>query len=147
EPRFVLTSATIGNPLEHARNLTGRTVRLIEQDTAPHAQRNWLLLQPPLVDRELGIRRPPLQEALGVVERLVAEGQQVLLFGGSSQAVEEAVLGLKGKVPGIRSYRSGLLPGERRQIESELRDGTARAVVSTSALELGIDIGSVDTVV
>ena len=147
EPRFVLTSATIGNPLEHARNLTGRTVRLIEQDTAPHAQRNWLLLQPPLVDRELGIRRPPLQEALGVVERLVAEGQQVLLFGGSRQAVEEAVLGLKGKVPGIRSYRSGLLPGERRQIESELRDGTARAVVSTNALELGIDIGSVDTVV
>ena len=146
-PRFVMTSATIGNPLEHARNLTGRTVRLIDRDTAPHAERDWLLVQPPLVDRELGIRRPPLQEALGIVERLVGEGQQVLLFGGSRQAVEEAVVGLRGKVPGVRSYRSGLLPGERRQIESELRDGTARAVVSTNALELGIDIGSVDTVV
>lgn len=146
-PRFVLTSATIGNPEEHARNLTGRQVLLIDQDTAPHAERNWYLLQPPLVDTELGIRRPALQEAMGITERLVAGGEQVLLFGGSRPAVEEAVLGLRGKVPGIRSYRSGLLPGDRRQIERELREGSARAVVSTNALELGIDIGSVDTVI
>lgn len=147
EPQFVMTSATLGNPVEHATRLTGTVPRLFDRDTAPHAAREWLLVQPPLVDPDLGLRRPALQEALGITERLVAAGQQVLLFGGTRQAVEEAVLGLRGKVPGVRSYRSGLLPAERRQIEKELREGTARAVVSTNALELGIDIGTVDAVV
>lgn len=147
EPTFVLTSATLGNPAEHARQLTGATVRHIGADTAPHAGRSSLLVQPPLVDAELGLRRPPMQEAMGITERLVAEGRQVLLFGGSRQATEEAVLGLRGRVPGVRAYRSGLLPQERREIEAQLRDGTARAVVTTNALELGVDIGSVDAVV
>lgn len=147
EPRFVLTSATLGNPLEHARRLTGQDVKHIERDTSPNSGRDWTLLQPPLLDAELGLRRPALQEAMGLVERLVADGKQVLLFCGSRQSVEEAVLGLRGRVPGIRSYRSGLLPAERRQIERQLQDGSARAVATTNALELGVDIGGVDAVV
>src|SRR5690554_1963824 len=147
EPRFVLTSATLGNPADHALRLTGQDVRLIDRDTAPRADSDWLLLQPPLLDPELGLRRPALQEAMGLVDRLVTGGKQVLLFCGSRQAVEEAVLGLRGRVPGIRSYRSGLLPAERRQIERQLQDGSARAVATTNALELGVDIGGVDAVV
>ncbi len=146
-PTFVLTSATLGNPTEHAFRLTGAEVRHVQHDTAPHSERTTLLVQPPLVDEDLGMRRPALQEAMSITRSLVGAGQQVLLFAGTRQATEEAVLGLKGSVPGVRAYRSGLLPAERRQIEAELRDGTARAVVSTNALELGIDIGGMDAVV
>lgn len=147
DPRFVMTSATLGNPEDHASRLTAQTVTHISGNTAPHAGSEWLIVQPPVVDAELGIRRPPLQEAMGITAKLVEEGRQVLLFCGSRQAVEEAVIGLRGRVPGVRSYRSGLLPAERREIEKQLQDGTARAVAATNALELGVDIGSVDTVV
>jgi DEAD/DEAH box helicase domain-containing protein len=147
EPTFVLTSATLGNPCEHARNLTGAPVRHVDADSAPHSERELLLVQPPLLNADLGLRRPPLQEAVGIAQRLVASGKQVLVFAGSRQGAEEAVLGLRERVPGVRSYRSGLLPRERRAIEEELRNGVARAVVSTNALELGVDVGSVDAVV
>src|SRR5690625_1415247 len=147
EPKFVLTSATLGNPVEHAQRLTGHDVRHIDRNAAPHAGSDWLIVQPPIVDSELGIRRPALQEAMSITERLVEAGSQVLLFCGSRQAVEEAVIGLRGRVPGVRAYRSGLLPAERREIEAQLQDGTLRAVAATNALELGVDIGSVDTVV
>jgi DEAD/DEAH box helicase domain-containing protein len=147
KPTFVLTSATLGNPTEHARNLTGAAVHHIDTDAAPHSERELLLVQPPLVDAELGLRRPPLQEAVSIAHRLVSTGKQVLIFSGSRQGAEEAVLALRERVPGVRSYRSGLLPRERRSIEEELRTGTARAVVSTNALELGVDVGTVDAVV
>lgn len=146
-PTFVLTSATLGNPCEHARNLTGASVRHIDADAAPHSERELLLVQPPLLNAELGLRRSPIQEAVGITRRLVSSGKQVLVFCGSRQGAEEAVLGLRERLPGVRSYRSGLLPGERRAIEEELRSGIARAVVSTNALELGVDVGSVDAVV
>ena len=122
-------------------------MRHIDRNAAPHAGSDWLIVQPPIVDSELGIRRPALQEAMSITERLVEAGSQVLLFCGSRQAVEEAVIGLRGRVPGVRAYRSGLLPAERREIEAQLQDGTLRAVAATNALELGVDIGSVDTVV
>ncbi|HEX7004315.1 MAG TPA: DEAD/DEAH box helicase [Trueperaceae bacterium] len=146
-PSFVLTSATLGNPLDHALNLSGTPVRHIAADTAPHGERELLLVQPPLVNAELGLRRPALQEAVSIAQRLVNSGKQVLVFCGSRQGAEEAVLGLRQRVAGVRSYRSGLLPKERRAIEEELRSGEARAVVSTNALELGVDVGSVDAVV
>jgi DEAD/DEAH box helicase domain-containing protein len=146
-PSFVLTSATLGNPSEHARNLTGASVRHVDADSAPHPERELLLVQPPLVNAELGLRGPPLQEAVRIAHRLVSSGKQVLVFAGSRQGAEEAVLGLRERVPGVRSYRSGLLPRERRAIEEELRSGTARGVMSTNALELGVDVGRVDAVV
>ena len=147
QPTFVLTSATLGNPTEHARNLTGQKVHHVDLDAAPHAERELLVVQPPLVNRELGIRRPPLQQAVTIAQKLVQDGKQVLVFAGSRQGAEEAVLSLRHHLPGVRSYRSGLLPAERRTIERELRSGEARVVVSTNALELGVDIGSVDAVV
>ncbi len=147
EPRLVATSATLGNPREHARRVTGREVVHLDHDAAPRAARELLLVQPPLVDEELGIRRPPLAEAASLAERLAADGRQVLVFAGSRQGAEEAVLQLRGRTDGVRSYRSGLLAAERRAIERELRDGAARVVVATNALELGIDVGGVDAVV
>lgn len=147
-PRFLLTSATLGNPRDHARALTGQDVTLISEDTSPRAGRDWFVLQPPLVHEELGIRRSALQEAVLVTARLLEAGKQVLLFCGSRQAAEEAVMNLRPLTgDAVRSYRSGLLPQERRLIERELQDGTVRAVAATSALELGVDIGSVDAVV
>lgn len=147
QPVFILTSATLGNPLDHARQLTGAEVMHISQDTAPHAERRTLIVQPPIVDADIGIRRPPLQQAMSITRQLVDAGKQVLLFGGTRQATEEAALGLREDIPLVRPYRSGLLPRERREIEQQLRTGEARAVVTTNALELGVDIGSVDAVV
>jgi DEAD/DEAH box helicase domain-containing protein len=147
EPRLVATSATLGNPLEHARRVTGREVVHVARDAAPRSERELLLVQPPLVDEALGIRRPPLGEAASLAERLARDGRQVLVFAGSRQGAEEAVVQLRGRMDGVRTYRSGLLPGERRAIERELRAGHARVVVATNALELGIDVGGVDAVV
>ncbi|HLR47198.1 MAG TPA: helicase-related protein, partial [Deinococcales bacterium] len=148
EPQFLLTSATLGNPGGHARALTGRTVTHLSEDTSARSGRDWYVLQPPLLNEELGIRRSALQEAVLATARLVQDGKQVLLFCGSRQAAEEAVLNLRPLTgAAVRSYRSGLLPQERRHIERELQDGTVRAVAATSALELGVDIGSVDAVV
>ncbi|MDZ7799781.1 MAG: DEAD/DEAH box helicase [Trueperaceae bacterium] len=146
-PRLLATSATIGNGAEHAAALLGRTPHVVARDDAPRAPREVLLVRPPMVDRALGMRRAPGQDAVRIAEGLVRAGRQVLVFAGSRQGAEEAVLQLRASVDGVRSYRSGLLARERRAIEAELRDGTARAVVATNALELGLDIGGVDAVV
>lgn len=146
-PTFVLTSATLGNPCEHARALTGREVVHVSEDAAPRDEREVLLYLPPIVDRDLALRRPPASDAVAIAERLAGAGRQVLVFAGSRQGAEEAVLGLRRRVQGVRTYRSGLLASERREIERELRDGSARVVVATNALELGIDVGGVDAVI
>jgi len=146
-PRVIATSATLGNPVEHARRVLGREVTLIDVDTAPKAEREVLLIRPPLLDEELGLRRPALAEAASLAGRLADDGLQVLVFAGSRQGAEEAVVQLRGARDGVRAYRSGLLASERRAIERELRSGEARVVVATNALELGIDIGGVDAVV
>src|SRR5690625_7005494 len=88
ESQFVLTRATLGNPVEHAQRLTGHDVRHIERNAAPHAGSDWLIVQPPIVDSELGIRRPALQAAMSITARLIEAGSQVLLICGSRQAVE-----------------------------------------------------------
>ena len=145
-PRIVATSATLGNPAEHAARTIGRKVEHVGEDDAPRGAREVRLVRPPLLDADLGLRRPPLAEAASLAQRLVDDGRQVLVFAGSRQGAEEAVLQLRRRIPGVRSYRSGLLASERRTIERELRDGAARAVVATNALELGIDVGGVDAV-
>src|SRR5690625_1174251 len=103
EPKFVLTSATLGNPVEHAQRLTGLDVRHIDRNAAPHAGSDWLIVQPPIVDSELGIRRPALQEAMSITERLVEAGSQVLLVCGSRPAVAQAVMaGYPGSAAAFR---------------------------------------------
>ncbi len=147
DPRIVATSATLGNPREHAARMLGRDVQLIDRDDAPHPAKDVTIARTPVLNAETGIRRPVLQEAAGIARLLADDGLQVLMFAGSRQGVEQAVLQLKPDVPSVRSYRSGLKAEERRATEEAMRAGTARVVVATNALELGIDVGSVDAVV
>ena len=102
---------------------------------------------PPVVNRALGIRRGYLNETRRVARELVERGQQTLIFANSRLATEILLTYLKDDFPSVRGYRGGYLPKERREIERKLREGDIRAVVATSALELGIDIGSLDAVV
>jgi DEAD/DEAH box helicase domain-containing protein len=153
-PAFVCSSATIANPRELARALTGREFELIDQSGAPRGERYVVFYNPPVVNRQLGIRRSYLNETRRISSELITRGQQTLVFANNRLATEVLVKYLKDACerpplgPGaVRGYRGGYLPRERREIERGLRDGGIRAVVATNALELGIDIGSLDVVV
>ncbi len=162
-PVFILTSATIANPIELASKLTEEPVALISLDGSAHGQRNFILYNPPIVHRELGLRRSALQESLRLAEDLLADDIQTILFSRSRRSVELLLTYLRETQPidstrlrgghpnnrddRIRGYRSGYLPAQRRAIESGLRNGEVRAVVATNALELGIDIGGMDAAI
>ncbi len=147
-PQVICTSATIGNPREHAERLTGRTVTLIDQSGAPAGAKVIAFINPPVVNRELGIRRDTLLEVRDLASELIRNRVQTIVFARSRLAAELLTTYLKdlarehGRAPeAIRGYRAGYLPSERREIERGLRDGTVAAVAATNALELGIDIG------
>ena len=154
-PQFILTSATIANPAEFASQLIEEPVHLIDQDGSWRGPRHFLIYNPPIVDRDLGLRRSAMQESARLAEDLLASQVQTILFARSRRSVEILLTYLRqrsplsrGKQPEtgeveemIRGYRSGYLPQERRAIERGLRQGKVRAVVATTALELGIDIG------
>jgi DEAD/DEAH box helicase domain-containing protein len=153
-PRFVCSSATIANPRELAEALTGESFELIDRSGAPAADKYIVFYNPPVVNAQLGIRRSYLHEARRLAIEFIERGQQTLVFANSRLATEILLTYLRdacerGPLPGssIRGYRGGYLPRERREIERKLRDGEIRAVVSTNALELGVDIGSLDAVV
>ena len=156
DPIFICCSATIANPAELASKLTGRAVALVDDNGAPRGERTIALYNPPVVNRELGIRRGVVNATTDVAARLQAEGVQTIVFAGSRTRVEELTQYLReargGAYPDagperVRGYRSGYLPRERREIEAALREGRLRTVVATSALELGIDIGGLDAAV
>ena len=150
-PQFICCSATIANPKELAESLTGLPFELVEQNGAPAGEKFVVFYNPPVVNRALGIRRSYLNETRRIARELLDRGQQTLVFANSRLATEVLLTYLKDEHPGtsasIRGYRGGYLPKERREIERKLRDGEIRAVVATNALELGIDIGSLDAVV
>lgn len=147
-PQFILTSATIANPQELASRLIEAPVTLVENDGAPHGERHFIIYNPPVTNAELGLRRGLLLEATNIASRLLKEGVQTILFGRSRRSVEIMLTYLQQAIPqsqsAVRGYRSGYLPADRREIEHGLRNGLIRTVVATSALELGIDIGSLD---
>ena len=150
-PIFICSSATIANPRELAEGLTGRPFELIEQSGAPRGEKFFLFVNPPVVNAELGIRRSYLGEARRVALEFLKHNLQLILFAQSRLAIEilttylkDAFHGPPGASDVIRGYRGGYLPNRRREIERGLREGSVRAVVSTSALELGIDIGALD---
>ncbi|MDX2149361.1 MAG: DEAD/DEAH box helicase [Bryobacteraceae bacterium] len=154
EPQFICCSATIGNPKELAERVTEAPMELVERNGAPSGERWMVFYNPPVVNRQLGIRRSYLHESRRVASELVDRGQQTLLFANSRLATELLLTYMKDATeaagaPGgsVRGYRGGYLPKERREIERRLREGDIRAVVATNALELGIDIGSLDAVV
>jgi len=146
-PQFICCSATIANPKELAEALTGVSFELVERNGAPSGDKYVVFYNPPVVNRALGIRRSYLNETRRMARELLDRGQQTLVFANSRLATEILLTYLKDDYAGVRGYRGGYLPKERREIEGQLRDGDIRAVVATNALELGIDIGSLDAVV
>ena len=151
DPVFICSSATIANPRDLAEGLTGRPFELVEKNGAPRGEKFFLFVNPPVVNAQLGIRRSYLAEARRVALEFLQHNLQLILFAQSRLAVEilttylkDAFHGPPGAADVIRGYRGGYLPNRRREIERGLRDGQVRAVVSTNALELGIDIGALD---
>ena len=149
-PQFILTSATIGNPQDLAENLVEEPVKIIQDDGSSRGTKNFLIYNPPIVDADLGIRASTVQETLRLLEDLLTYKLQTIIFGRTRRTVEILLRSIK---PGfrdlegdssVRAYRSGYLPKQRREIEQGLRDGRVRAVMATSALELGIDIGQME---
>ena len=154
EPVFICSSATIANPRELAEGLTGRPFELVERSGAPRGEKFFLFVNPPVVNAQLGIRRSYLSEARRIALEFLKHNLQLILFAQSRLAVEilttylkDAFQGPPGAADVIRGYRGGYLPNRRREIERGLRDGQVRAVVSTNALELGIDIGALDVAI
>ncbi len=152
DPVFVLASATIGNPADHATTLTGVDVDAVVRDGSGRGPLDVGLWQPPFDDREEGRRRSLLGEVGDLLGSFVAAGTQTLVFTGSRKAAEVIASNARDRVAddlrdGIKSYRAGYLPSERRELEDGLRDGTIRGLAATSALELGIDVAGLDAVV
>jgi DEAD/DEAH box helicase domain-containing protein len=154
KPQFVCCSATIANPRELAEALTGYSFELVERNGAPRGEKFFIFYNPPVVNRQLGIRRSYISETRRVALEFIERELQTLVFANNRLATEILVTYLKdacdrGRIPTetVRGYRGGYLPRERREIERRLREGEIRAVVATNALELGIDIGSLDAVV
>jgi len=151
-PQFILSSATVANPEELARELTGREVTVISKSGAPQGEKHTILYNPPIVMPALGLRKSALQEARRMGTRLLKEEITTIAFVKTRTQVEVLASYLKSDVPEriksqVVAYRGGYLPNERRQIERDLRNGAIRGVVSTNALELGVDIGSLDVAI
>jgi DEAD/DEAH box helicase domain-containing protein len=151
DPVFICSSATIANPRELAEGLTERPFELVATSGAPSGEKFFLFVNPPVVNAQLGIRRSYLSEARRIALEFLKHNLQLIVFAQSRLAVEilttylkDAFSGPPGAADVIRGYRGGYLPNRRREIERGLREGQVRAVVSTNALELGIDIGALD---
>src|SRR5467141_633128 len=154
DPQFICCSATIANPGELASRLLETEVEVLNSNGAPAAEKTFVFYNPPVVNRALGIRRSYINESSRVAQEFLKHDLQTIVFANSRLHTELLLTYLQqanphapGKPEPIRGYRGGYLPNERREIERGLRDARIRGVVSTSALELGIDVGSLDTVV
>lgn len=161
-PRIVACSATIANPTELAQAVSGRrSFVTVDEDTSPAGPRTFIVLNPKVVDQHTGVRRDFLKVTRAVVEQIRAEKISTLVFCRTRKAVELITRYLREDVAGpgsdaadraaadrhVRGYRGGYLPELRREVEAALREGEARVVASTNALELGMDIGGLDAVV
>jgi len=153
-PQFICCSATIANPGELAFQLIEEDVEVVEENGAPAGEKLFVFYNPPMVNRNLGIRRSYINEATRVANEILARKLQTIVFANSRLHTEVLLTYLQqanppkpGKAEPIRGYRGGYLPGERREIERGLRDGRILGVVATNALELGIDVGSLDACV
>jgi DEAD/DEAH box helicase domain-containing protein len=150
-PQFICSSATIANPKELSEKLLSTPVEIVDNNGAPSGEKHFIFYNPPLVNKELGIRNSVLKEARKIARLFMPTGIQLIIFARSRLNVEilvtyikEVAKQLKINPAKVRGYRGGYLPNERRQIERGLRDGSIQVVVSTNALELGIDIGQLD---
>src|SRR6056297_796415 len=155
-PQFILCSATIGNPKELAEQIIEEQVTLVDQNGAPAGEKHVVLYNPPLVDAVQGIRRGVVLEAKNIALAFLRRNIKIIVFARSrlrteliASYIKKAVKNMYTDNEGLRieSYRGGYLPNERREIEKGLREGRIHGVVSTNALELGIDIGALDAAV
>ena len=153
-PQFILCSATIGNPQAHAASLIEHEVTAITESGAPSGDKHVLLWNPPVVNPDLGLRASARSQSNRIARLAIRSGLKTLVFAQSRTVVEVLTKYLKDvfdhdprKPARIRAYRGGYLPSERREAEKAMREGRIDGIVSTSALELGVDIGSLDVVV
>jgi DEAD/DEAH box helicase domain-containing protein len=152
-PRFLLASATIANPVQLARNLTGlEEIELIDRDSAPQNARRIAIWNPPLLDEELGARGSALAEAAELFATLVSAGARTICFMKSRKGVELILRHASDRLPSelaerIAPYRGGYTAQQRHEIEERLVSGQLLGVVTTDALELGIDIGELDAAI
>ncbi len=154
KPQFICCSATIANPKELAESVVEESFALIDDNGAPSGEKYFVFYNPPVVNQQLGIRRSYVNEARRMAQIFLERGRQTLVFANNRLATEVLTRYLKesvgrragGDAP-VRGYRGGYLPKERREIERQLREGEILGVVATNALELGIDVGSLDAVV
>jgi len=173
DPQFILTSATIGNPIKLAEGLIEDSVILINEDSSARGPKHFIIYNPPIVDPSLGLRASMLMESVRLAEDLLIYNLQTIVFGRTRRTVEVILRYLKKMISpshstnpkigkerlpkqteghrnwakSVRAYRSGYLPEHRREIEKGLRNGLVRAVVATTALELGIDIGGMEATI
>ncbi len=152
--QFICCSATIANPQELASNIIGEDVVLIDNNGAPSGAKNFIFYNPPVVNQQLNIRKSAILETRNIALKLIYNDISTIVFAKARLTVEVLVNYLKERVRDIigndnmvRGYRGGYLPTQRRDIERGLRNGDILAVVSTNALELGVDIGSLEACV
>ncbi len=153
-PQFILCSATIGNPHAHAQALIEEQVHAITESGAPTGDKHVLLWNPPVVNADLGLRASARSQSNRIARIAIKSGLKTLVFAQTRLMVEVLTKYLKDifdhdprKPPRIRAYRGGYLPTERREVERAMRAGNIDGIVSTSALELGVDIGALDVVI
>jgi DEAD/DEAH box helicase domain-containing protein len=152
DPQFICCSATIANPRELAERVVESAVTLVDTNGAPQGKKHVIIYNPPVVNRELGLRASSRFAARDLAAEFIGNGVQTIVFTRSRTGVEILLGYLRDRVghrerDAIRGYRSGYLPMQRREIERGLRDGSVHGVVATNALELGIDIGALDACV
>lgn len=153
DPQFICLSATISNPKELAEKITGKKMYVVSKSGAPTGKRHIIFYNPPYVDKKMFVRRDTTLETRAIAERLLKNKIQTIVFMKSRVGVEVMLSTLEERLHRdkadkekykIKAYRGGYLPSERRAIEKGLRSGDILGVISTNALELGIDIGSLD---
>jgi DEAD/DEAH box helicase domain-containing protein len=149
EPQLLLASATIANPGDLAESLAGVPARVVDDDTAPRAERTVVLWNPELLDAELGLRASALGDASRLLAALVSRGLRTICFAKSRKAAELIHRFTSERVDSetaarLAPYRAGYTPAQRREIERRLVEGDLLGVSATDALELGIDIGLLD---
>src|SRR5690606_32541536 len=156
-PQFLCSSATIANPVELAENITGKPFTLVDNDGSPAPQKHYYIWQPPFIKKSQ-YRINPIQEATKLLPELVVSENHFIAFCKSRKDVEVVLKETRDKlnddIPGnvslshfIAGYRGGYTPEERKEIEQKMVDGELKGLISTNVLELGIDIGKVDTTV
>ncbi len=151
KPQFICCSATIANPAELTEKIIGEPVALIDNNGAPSGEKHFLIYNPPVINKQLGIRKSVINESARLAALFLENKIQTIVFAHTRLYVEVLLTYLQRELKGefgqginIAGYRGGYLPSERRQIETGLRNGSITGVVSTNALELGVDIGHLD---